>query len=329
MTVARSIWTGALSFGLVSIPVSLYSATQEHEVRFHQFEKGTSSRIRYRRVNQDTGEDVDYSDIVKGAELPGGDHVILSDEELEEVEPKRTRAIEITDFVELASVDPVYFQKSYYLGPRDEQASKPYALLTAAIERSGRAGVASFVLRSKEYLAVIRPYQGVLMLQTMFFADEVRPVDQVVGDAPDTGSLRKQDLEMATSLIESMTTEWEPRNYHDSYTERVNELVEAKAKNESFEAPQEETGGEVVDLTAALRASIDRVRGGRSPQGSGSSSGRGKDPAPASGTADLTAMSKDQLYELAQQLDISGRSGMNRKQLEKAVAEASRGQAAS
>lgn len=232
-------------------------------------------------------------------------------------------------------MDPIYFQKSYYLGPRDEQASKPYALLTAAIERSGRAGVASFVLRNKEYLAVIRPYEGVLMLETMFFADEVRSVDQVIGDTPDTTSLRKQDLDMATSLIESMTTEWEPRRYRDSYTERVNDLVEAKAKDETFKMPQQETGGEVVDLTAALRASIDRVRsgGGRTSGGSGSASGQSNASKPTSGAgggkADLTAMSKDELYDLAQRLGIRGRSTMNRKQLEQAVADASREQAAS
>jgi DNA end-binding protein Ku len=333
ITVARSIWTGALSFGLVSIPVGLYSATHEHEVRFHQFEKGTSSRIRYRRVNQDTGEEVEYSDIVKGAELPDGDYVILTDEELEEVEPKRTRAIEITDFVELSAIDPIYFQKSYYLGPRDEQSAKPYALLSSAIEKSGRAGVASFVLRNKEYLAVIRPYEGVLMLETMYFADEVRSVKQVIDNPPDTKSLRKQDLDMAVNLIESMTTEWDPKKYHDSYTERVNDLVEAKAKNETFEAPEEETGGDVVDLTAALRASIEKVRGGSSSQASGSS-GSKKSSSAKSGSkkssggsgkstkTDVSSMSKDELYDLAQQLGVSGRSKMTRKDLEKAVADA-------
>ncbi len=328
MTVARSIWTGSLSFGLVSIPVALYSATQEHEVRFHQFEKGTTSRIRYRRVNQDTGQDVDYSDIVKGAELPDGDYVVLTDEELADVEPRRTRAIEITDFVDLSAVDPIYFQKSYYLGPRDEQSSKPYALLTAAIERSGRAGVASFVLRNKEHLAVIRPYQGMLMLETMFFADEVRPVDRVIGDVPDTGSLRKQDLDMAINLIESMTTAWEPQKYHDSYTERVSELVEAKAKDETFEVPQEDTGGDVVDLTAALRASIDRLRGTAGRSGADTPD-RERSGGDSLVPADLKSLSKDELYELAQQFDISGRSRMNRRELERAVTEAGRGRQAS
>jgi DNA end-binding protein Ku len=311
---ARAVWTGALSFGLVSIPVALYPATQEHEVRFHQFQRGTQSRIRYRRVNQDTGKEVDYSDIVKGAELPDGEHVVLSDEELEEVEPQRTKSIEINDFVDLASIDPVYFQKSYFVGPRDEGSRKPYALLSTAIERSGRAAVASFVLRNKEYLAVIRPYQGALLLETMFFADEVRQLDRVIENQPDSGSLRKQDVDMALNLIESMSAEWDPQRYHDRYTERVNELVEAKSKNEKFEVPEEEPGGDVVDLTAALRASIERARGGKQSQ-------------PAKPKPDVSELSKSELYDLAQQLGIAGRSKMTRQQLEKAVASAQRQQA--
>ena len=311
---ARAIWTGTLSFGLVSIPVGMYPATQEHEVRFHQFEKGTSSRIRYRRVNAETGKEVDYSDIVKGAELPDGDYVTLSDKELEEVEPKRTKAIEISDFVDLASVDPVYYQKSYYLAPRDEGARKPYALLASAIERSDRAGVASFVLRNKEHLAVIRPYRGVLMLETMFFADEVRSTDSVIDSPPDAKSLSKRDLDMAADLIESMTTDWEPEKYRDRYTERVNELVKAKSKDEKFESGEEEPEAEVVDLTAALKASVERARGaGRS--------GRSEPK--------LADLSKSELYDLAQSLDIGGRSTMNRKDLERAVEQARSEQAAS
>ena len=319
----RAVWTGALSFGLVSVPVGLYPATKEHEVRFHQFERGTTSRIRYRRVNQDTGDEVEYDDIVKGAELPDGEYVVLTDEELEEVEPQRTKAIEINDFVELASIDPVYFQKSYFVGPRDENGRKPYALLSAAIERSGRAAVASFVLRNKEYLAVIRPYQGALILETMFFADEVRDLDRVIENQPDRRSLRKQDLDMAINLIESMSSDWDPKRYHDSYTERVNELVEAKSKNEKFETPEEEPSAEVIDLTAALQASIDRVRGGSAKQGSKSASKpSSKSQLKSELQQDISKLSKSDLYDLAQQFDVAGRSTMTRKQLEKAVTDA-------
>ena len=271
---ARAVWTGALSFGLVSIPVSLYPATQDHEVRFHQFERGTTSRVRYRRVNQDTGAEVDYSDIVKGAELPDGEYVVVTDEELEEVAPRQTKSIEISDFVELDQIDPVYFQRSYFLGARDDNARKPYALLTSAIEQSGRAAVASFVLRNKEYLAVIRPYRGALILETMYFADEVRQPDQVLDNQPDRRSLRKQDLDMAAKLIESMSADWDPKRYHDEYTERVNELVTAKSRDEKFETPEEEPSADVIDLTAALQASIDRVRGGSSKSSKSSRSAK-------------------------------------------------------
>lgn len=271
---ARAVWTGALSFGLVSIPVSLYPATQDHEVRFHQFERGTTSRVRYRRVNQDTGAEVDYSDIVKGAELPDGEYVVVTDEELEEVAPRQTNSIEISDFVELDQIDPVYFQRSYFLGARDDNARKPYALLTSAIEQSGRAAVASFVLRNKEYLAVIRPYRGALILETMYFADEVRQPDQVLDNQPDRRSLRKQDLDMAVKLIDSMSADWDPKRYHDEYTERVNELVTAKSRDEKFETPEEEPSADVIDLTAALQASIDRVRGGSSKSSKSSRSAK-------------------------------------------------------
>jgi DNA end-binding protein Ku len=319
----RAVWTGALSFGLVSVPIGLYPATQEHEVRFHQFERGTNSRIRYRRVNQDTGDEVDYNDIVKGAELPDGEYVVLTDEELEEVEPQRTKAIEILDFVDLSQIDPVYFQKSYFLSPRDENARKPYALLSAAIEKSGRAAVASFVLRNKEYLAVIRPYQGAMILETMYFADEVRDLDQVINDRPDHRSLRKQDLDMATNLIESMSSDWDPKRYHDSYTERVNALVEAKSHDEKFEVDEEEPESTVVDLTAALRASVERARAGKKGASKkGASNTRGSNTRPNDKGQDLSDLSKSELYELAQELKIAGRSSMSRSDLEQAIGDA-------
>ena len=169
---ARSIWTGSLSFGLVNVPVKLYSATHEHEVSFHQFQKGTSSRIRYKRVNEDTGDEVDFEDIVKGAEIDDGRYVIITPEELESVEPGKSRTIDITDFVDAAEIDPIYFQKSYYLGPADDTAKKAYALLAHAMEKAERIGIATFVMRDKQYLAAIRPHDGLLLLETMFFADE-------------------------------------------------------------------------------------------------------------------------------------------------------------
>jgi DNA end-binding protein Ku len=262
--VARAIWTGYLSFGLVNVPVGLYSATEDHTVHFHQFEKGTSSRIRYKRVNEDTGKEVAYDDIVKGADIGNGQYVMLTPEELEQVEPGRSRTIEISDFVDVEEIDPIYYQKTYYLAPQDESAEKAYGLLLAAMESAGRVGIATFVMRAKQYLAAIRPQNKILTLETMFFADEVRDPKKEIGRLPDKQSLPKKDVDMAISLIKSMTTPWDPKNYRDTYQDSVQQLIKAKKNNEeivSEEEPQPE--GRVVDLLEALQASVEQARGHR------------------------------------------------------------------
>jgi len=202
---ARAIWTGSVSFGLVNVPVGLFSATEDHDVHFHQFEKGTSSRIRYERVNEDTGDEVAYRDIVKGAEVGDG-YVMLTQEELESVEPGRSRTIEISDFVDATAIDPVHYQKSYYLAPTDDSAKKAYALLLQAMAKSDRIGIATFVMRGKQYLAAIRPAEKVLVLETMFFADEVRDPAEELDGLPTRTKAAAKDLNMAVKLIESLTT---------------------------------------------------------------------------------------------------------------------------
>ncbi|MDQ3825233.1 MAG: Ku protein, partial [Actinomycetota bacterium] len=167
---ARAIWSGSINFGLVSIPVGLYSATDDHTIHFHQFQRGTADRIRYQRINERTGKEVDYADIVKGAEVGGGDYVIVEPEELDAIAPGRSRTIDITSFVDLDEIDPVHFQKTYWLAPASEEYTRPYALLLEAMARTNRAGIATFVMRGKEYLTAIRPDDGVLALQTLFFA---------------------------------------------------------------------------------------------------------------------------------------------------------------
>lgn len=307
---ARSIWSGSLTFGLVSIPVALYSATEHHQIRFHQFERGTSDRVRYKRVNERTGEEVGYDDVVKGHDVGGGEHVIVEQDELAEVAPGRSRSLEISAFVELDEVDPVYFQNSYYLAPSDENTG-PYAVLRDALAESGRAGVATFVMRSKEYLALIRAVDDVLVLETMLFADEVRDPLKELPDLPDKSSQRKQ-VSMAINLVEAMTQSWNPEEYHDTYTKRVRELVDAKQRGEEVvksEEPQAATG--VSDLLSALEASVDSARAGRSH-------GR----ADTSSTPELSEASKAELTELARDLGISGRSKMNRDELEDAVKKA-------
>ncbi len=262
---ARAIWTGSVAFGLVNVPVGLFSATEDHDVHFHQFEKGTSSRIRNQRVNEDTGEEVAYSDIVKGAEVGDG-YVMLTREELESVEPGRSRTIEISDFVQAAEIDPVYYQRSYYMAPTDDAAKKAYRLLVKAMATAERIGVATFVMRGKQYLAAIRPSddENVLVLSTMYFADEVRNPAKELDGLPNRTKVAEKDLKMAVSLIESLTTEWDPKLYRDTYTERVEQLVEAKKKNREVVVPErsEETASEEVDsLLETLRASVDSAKG--------------------------------------------------------------------
>jgi DNA end-binding protein Ku len=321
---ARSIWTGSLSFGLVNVPVKLYSATHEHEVSFHQFERGTSARIRYKRVNEETGDEVEFDDIVKGAEIDDGRYVIITPEELESVEPGRSRTIDISDFVDAADIDPIYFQKSYYLGPADETGKKPYALLAHAMEKADRIGIATFVMRDKQYLAAVRPHDGVLLLETMFFGDEVRNPRKEVDDLPTRSAPRGKDLKMAVDLIESMTSRWDPKNYRDTYTERVEQLVRAKKKNREVvtEREPEETSEKVVDLLAALQASLDQAKGHR--PGNASKVEKLRTRKATAGDDASGPVSKEDLYDAAKELDVPGRSKMSAKELRTAVKRAAK-----
>ncbi|GAB3356352.1 non-homologous end joining protein Ku [Modestobacter lapidis] len=328
---ARAIWTGALTFGLVNVPVGLYSATEDKTVHFNQFERGTSSRIRYKRINEDTGDEVDYDDIVKGEDIGDGRYVIVTPEELEEIEPGRSRIIDISDFVDVAEIDPIYYQKTYYLAPQNDEAQRAYALLLQAMERAGRVGVATFVMRSKQYLAAIRPQGEVLTLETMFFADEVRDPVEEIEQLPVGHSFKARDLDMAVSLIESMTTGWDPGNYRDTYRDRVNELIEAKRRGEEVVTEGGPAGeSNVLDLMDALRASVAEAKGHRP----GNSKDVGKlttrrsgreaseDPAAREQDGpdgDLERMTKKDLYDLAQGLDVPGRSKMTREELAEAV----------
>ena len=319
---ARAIWTGAVSFGLVNVPVGLYSATQDHEVRFHQFEKGTSARIRNRRVNEETGDEVEYDDIVKGAEVGDGKYVMLTQEELESVEPGRSRTIDISDFVDAAEIDPIYYQRSYYLAPSGKEADKAYKLLARALEESQRIGIATFVMRSKQYLAAIRPHDGVLLLETMYFADEVRDPKKEIERLPASTRVDKKDVAMAVRLIEAMSSKWNPKNYRDTYTDRVEQLVEAKRNDEEIvEESRAEATGKVTDLMEALRASLE----GSKKHKPGNKGRAPKLKTRKAGEDDLASLSKDELSGLAKELDISGRSTMGKRDLVKAIEKARTG----
>jgi DNA end-binding protein Ku len=258
---ARGIWSGVLSFGLVSVPVELYSATETHRPAFHEFEKGTADRIRYQRVNERTGAEVDYSDIVKGSDTGGGNYVLLDQDELDSVAPGRSRSLDIHTFVDLDDIDPLYFNKTYFLGPGNEDTEKTYALLRDAMEGSGKAAIASFVMRGKEYLAAVRADDGLLVLDTLFFADEVRDPHQQIDDLPGRVKLSAQELRMARQLIDAMSGPWTPSDYRDSYTDRVNELIEAKQHNQDYQPADEAPAAtNVADLTEVLRASLSAAK---------------------------------------------------------------------
>src|SRR5215468_8288476 len=263
---ARAIWTGTVAFGLVNVPVGLFSATEDRTFHFNQFEAGTPDRIRYKRVNERTGGEVELADIVRGYEVAKGDYVLITDEDLEAVEPGRSRTIEIVDFVDIAEIDPIYYQKAYYLAPRGDGAGRAYALLHRAMADAGRAAIASFVLHGKEYLAAIRVYEDVLALETMYYADEIRDPSEEIDNLPADVKLPDRELAVAKQLIESMRTQWQPDGYHDSYRARIEDLIERKRKGEEV-VREGEPGGEadVTDLMDALRRSAEQMRNRRGP----------------------------------------------------------------
>ncbi len=266
----RAIWSGAISFGLVNIPVKLYSAVSRKTVRFHQIDAESGQRIRQQRVNPASGEEVPYEQIVKGYEIGPDRYVVITPEELESLEPEKTRTIDIEDFVDLEQIDPIYYDHPYYLAP-DTGAAKAYKLLVDAMEDSGKVAVARVVLRSKEHLVAIRPRHGALAMETMLFADEVIPSDGIE-DMPTDGEVEtsSRELEMAKQLIDSLTSEFEPGKYRDEYREKVLDLIERKAAGEEIavqpEAPQPT---KVPDLMAALEASLAAVKDGGGDDGGG------------------------------------------------------------
>ena len=264
----RAIWSGAISFGLVNVPVKLVTAVQPKTVSFREIRRGDNSRIRRRKVAAADNEEVGNDEIVKGFEVTPDRYVVLDPEELRALDPKRSRTIEIEDFVELAQIEPLQFDSSYFLVPA-ETASKPYELLRQAMEETGRAGIARFTLRTKQHLAVLRPLGPALAITTLLYHDEVVDPAELQDSLPDEVELSERELRMATSLIESMTIEWEPERYEDEHRKRVLELIERKAEGEEIVAAADEEGppGDVVDLVAALEASLAAAGGdGRSSE---------------------------------------------------------------
>src|ERR1044072_9310150 len=251
----RSLWTGTISFGLVSVPVRWFSATESKELRFHFLDKHDLQPIAYDKVRRDTGEHVDNDDIVRGFEVEKGRYVPLEDEDLDRLDIELTKTIDICDFVDLDEIDPIYFRKAYYLEPQ-EGAETPYRLLVRALEETGKVAIAKVVIRNKQHLAALRPWNGVLVLETMYYADEVVKPESAGSKA----KLRKAEVEMAKSLVENLSAKFDPEKYDDTYRKELLELLRAKEGGKPLPEPDEEPEGEVVDLMAALRESVEQTQ---------------------------------------------------------------------
>jgi DNA end-binding protein Ku len=277
------MWTGAVSFGMVSVPVKLYSALNRKSVRFHQLSGKTGVRIAQKRVDPQSGEEVAYQDIVKGFEIAPDRYVVIEPGELETLQPKKTKTIEIEDFVELSQIDPVFYDHPYYLAPGPGGA-KPYRLLVEAMRETGKVAIARVVIRSKEQLVALRPVGDVLGMATMIFADEILPPEQLdeIAEASDVKTT-KRELDVAKQLVESLAGEFDPSKYSDTYREEVLALIERKAQGEEIavQPAAEETTTAAPDLMSALKASLDAVR-----------EREGKAPAPGKPAAKKKAATK-------------------------------------
>jgi DNA end-binding protein Ku len=259
----RAIWSGSISFGLVSVPVKAFAAVRDHSIHFNQLERKTGSRINYKKVSEKTGKEVSGDDIESGYEISSGKYVVVEDEELEKLRPRTSRTIDISDFVDLHEIDPIYYERTYWLGPDGEAAERPYRLLLAAMEDEGKAGIGSVVMRKKQYLAAIRPLDGALAMSTMRFADEVIPQKDIDALPGKGAKPEPKELKLASQIIGSLATDWDPKRYHDTYTEELKSLIEAKAKGKKIvveeEAPAESN---VLDLMQALEASLAAAKKG-------------------------------------------------------------------
>jgi DNA end-binding protein Ku len=253
---ARPVWTGSISFGLVNIPIKLFGAIESHRVSFREFERGTGKRIRHKRVAEGSGREVSWDQIQKGFAVGKDRFVVLTDDELEAAEPRRSHTLDIRQFVPLQDIDPVSWDQCYYVAPDGPAAARAYVLLRDAMKKEGRVAVGQFVMRTKEFVACLRPYEHALALNTMYFADEVRDVKDVV-ELPAGVAAGAKELEMARRLIDSLASRWDPRAYEDTFKKSVLAVVHKKERGEVIEAKAgAEQPGRVLDLMEALKATL-------------------------------------------------------------------------
>jgi DNA end-binding protein Ku len=304
---ARALWSGSLSFGLVNVPVQLVSAARDLDFHFHQLHEKDKVRIEQRRFCSEEDAEVSWEEVAHAYDLDG-EQVILSDEELASVEPRKTRTIDVEAFVDLADVDPVFYDHPYFLVPAgdSEGTLRAYRLLVEVMEETERAALGRFVMRTKEYLAAIRVRDGALTLTTMLFHDEVRPTAPIPtgGKKP-----KKQEVEQAIAVIEELSTDWDPERYEDCYRERLRRVIDSKRKRKKIEAPEQDPEpSPVPDLMAALQRTLDNVRNGRDLR-----------DASEDGADDLSELTREQLDERAKEEKIKGRSKMSKEELVEAL----------
>ncbi|CAN5762685.1 MAG: Ku protein [Ilumatobacteraceae bacterium] len=262
---ARSVWTGTISFGLVNVPVRAFTAVRDHDVHFHQLEKKSGSRIRNRKVAEKSGKEVDTDDIAMGFEVSKGRYVTFDKEELTDLRPESTKAIEVTDFVALDEIDPIYYERTYWLAPDGDQAKKAYQLLLAAMEDRARVAIGTVVMRNKQYLTAVRPLDGALAMSTMRFADEVVARSDIDDLPARRGKPDARTLKMATQLLDALSADWDPRRYHDTFTEELRGRIKAKDAGKEIveETEERRPAANVVDLMAALEASVEAAKGAK------------------------------------------------------------------
>ncbi|MFL5943852.1 MAG: Ku protein [Gaiellaceae bacterium] len=303
----RSIWSGSISFGLVNVPVRMYSAVQEHKLRFHYVHEKDNSPIGYQKICKKEEKSVPEDEIVKAFEFTKGEYVFMAEEDFEAARVEGYKTIDIVDFVPYEDIDPIYFAHTYYVGP-DRGAEKTYSLLVKAMENSELAGIAKFVMRDRQYLGALRIRDGVITLEQLHFADEIRDVDEIKASR---ARVSQEELKMAERLIESFTTDWQPEKYEDTYRDELCAIIRAKRKGKEIHAAPDVAEEEPTDLLSALRESIERSRGGGTPA---RRSGRR-----SAGNGDLGELSKQELDKRAKQAGIEGRSKMTKAQLVRAL----------
>jgi DNA end-binding protein Ku len=309
--VPRSIWSGSITFGLVNVPVRLYSAIQEHQLHFHFVHEKDNSPIGYEKICKKEDKPVPDDEIVKAFEYRKGEYVFMEDEDFEAAQVEGYKTIDITDFVPYDEIDPIFFAKTYYVGP-DKGAEKTYSLLVKAMEDSELAGIAKFVMRDKQHLGALRIRDGVITLEQLYFADEIRSIDEIKASR---ARVSRQELQMAQQLMESWTTEWKPEKYKDTYTDELMAVIKPKRKGQEIHRSAEVEEEEPTDLLSALRQSIDRQRGttqSRRRTSRNGSKGTTRD-------ADLRDLPKAELDKRARAAGIEGRSKMSKDQLVRAL----------